>query len=130
MKFGEKVRALRLEKGMTQRDLADMIGVSLRTVISYEKGDSYPKKREVYRLLSEIFGVSMNYLLTESEQFIAEAGEVYGYRGHQQARKLVEDVGGLFAGGELDEDDKDAVLQAIMTAYWDAKRENKKYGRD
>ena len=46
-----------------------------------------------------------------------------------QAKELVAEVSGLFAGGELEDDDKDAVLRAIMDAYWDAKNENKKYAR-
>lgn len=129
MKFGEKVRKLRTENGMTQRELAERAGVSLRTVISYEKGDSYPKDRQVYSRLAEIFTVDVNYLLAENEWFVTQASEIYGYRGQQQARRLIEDAAGLFAGGELDEEDKDAIMQALMTAYWDAKKENKKYSK-
>ena len=44
MTFGEKVRRLRKEKGWTQAELAKLSGLSLRTIISYEKGESYPKK--------------------------------------------------------------------------------------
>jgi hypothetical protein len=40
--------------------------------------------------------------------------------------ELVNAVGGLFAGGDLSEEDKDAVMQAIMEAYWDAKARNAK----
>lgn len=35
---------------------------------------------------------------------------------------------GLFAGGELPEEDKDALFEAIQEAYWQSKIENKKYG--
>lgn len=129
MKFGEKVRKLRTQKAMTQRELAEKAGVSLRTIISYEKGESYPKSRQVYSRLADIFEIDVNYLLTENERFVTQAAETYGYRGGKQAQKLVEDVSGLFAGGELDEEDKDAIMQALMTAYWDAKKENKKYGK-
>ena len=33
----------------------------------------------------------------------------------------------MFAGGELDEEEKDAIMAALNRAYWDAKEENKKY---
>lgn len=33
----------------------------------------------------------------------------------------------MFAGGELSEGDKDAVMLALQKAYWDCKEDNKKY---
>lgn len=127
MKFGEKLRNLRKSKGLTQTDLAEEIGVSLRTIISYETGKSYPKRREIYTLLADIFHTDVNYLLTEDEEFIADAKEKYGSRGAKQAQMLVAEIGGLFAGGELSESDKDSVMQALQQAYWDAKEDNRKY---
>ena len=32
---------------------------------------------------------------------------------------------GLFAGGSLDDEDKDAVMRSIMDAYWESKNENR-----
>ena len=47
-----------------------MLGVSLRrTITNYEKGESYPKQREIYGKMAEILGVDINYLLTENEEF-------------------------------------------------------------
>ena len=33
----------------------------------------------------------------------------------------------MFAGGELSEQDKDAVMLALQKAYWACKEDNKKY---
>ena len=66
-----------------------------------------------------------NYLLSEDEAFIASAEEKYGSRGAKQARELMEEVTGLFAGGEMAEEDMDVMMRAIQEAYWIAK-ENKK----
>ncbi len=46
MKFAEKVRAARLNMGYTQKQLAEKTRVALRTIVSYEKGDSYPRRKE------------------------------------------------------------------------------------
>lgn len=128
MKFGEKLKYLRKGiKGLTQEKLSKEIGVSSRTIISYENGVSYPKKREVYSKLATLFNVDINYLLTEDEEFITDAGDKYGSRGAKQAEALVAEIGGLFAGGELSEVDKDAVMRSLQQAYWDAKEDNKKY---
>jgi len=127
MKFGDKLRDLRKEKGLTQTELGKEIGVSLRTIISYETGKSYPKKREIYSKLAKYFNIDINFLLTEDEIFITEAKEKYGSRGAKQAAELVAEIGGLFAGGELSESDKDAIMRSLQQAYWDAKEDNKKY---
>ena len=39
--------------------------------------------------------------------------------------ELVAGVSALFAGGELSENDKDAVMRALQDAYWMAKERNK-----
>ena len=104
-----------------------MLGVSLRTIMNYEKGESYPKQREIYGKMAEILGVDINYLLTENEEFYIRANEKYGTTGAQQAKALMEEVTGLFAGGELDQDDMDEMMKAIQDAYWIAKEKNRKY---
>ena len=63
MKFCDKVKKERRAKGLTQQQFADMLGVSLRTITNYEKGESYPKQREIYGKMAEILGVDINYLL-------------------------------------------------------------------
>lgn len=127
MKFNEKVRDARIKAGLSQEELAKRIGVSLRTITNYEVQDRYPKKREVYSKLAEALNVDINYLLTEDEEFLADASAKFGARGARQAEQLVSEVSGLFSGGDLSEADMDTMLRAIQDAYWDAKEKNKKY---
>lgn len=127
MKFAEKIRQLRKEKDLTQREVAAHCGVSMRTYISYEQEGRYPRKREIYEKMAEMFGVDRNYLLTEDEEFVTEASERYGRRGRQQAEALVAELSGLFAGGELSDSDRDAVMIALQRAYFECKEDNKKY---
>ena len=72
MKFAEKLKALRTQKGITQKECAEAIGTTERTYISYELDGRYPRKREVYQKLAELFGVETNYLLTEDEEFVSD----------------------------------------------------------
>ena len=96
-----------------------------RAISNYESGKTYPKKREVYDILAEILEVDVNYLRNENEEFITEASEKYGYRGKQQADQLVQEIGGLFAGGELSDDEMDGVMKALQDIYWECKAENR-----
>jgi hypothetical protein len=65
--------------------------------------------------------------MKEGEDFVVTAREDYGYRGAKGAEKLIDGARALFAGGELSDDDKQAVLIALQEAYFEAKRENIKY---
>ena len=130
MNFAEKLRQLRSQKGMSQEAVAKAIGVTRRTYISYELDGRYPKKRERYAQLAEVFDVDINYLYTENEDFLSRASAKYGQRGMQQANALVSELSGLFAGGELSEEDRDAVMQSLQEAYWLAKKENRKYNKN
>ncbi len=127
MKFGEKVRKLRTEKMLSQTELGNMLGVTLRTVRGWELEGRYPKKRELYSKMAEIFGCEVSYLLTEDEDFVVHASELYGSRGSRQAEQILEQAAALFAGGELSDEDQLAFLTDIQALYLDSKRKAKKY---
>lgn len=127
MTFGEKVKKARKELGLTQTQLGEKIGVSRRTITSYEADAFPPRTRELYCKLAEVLGVNVNYLLTQEDEFVMNAGEKYGYRGKKGAETLVNELTGLFAGGELAEEDMDELMLAIQKAYVIAKENNRKY---
>lgn len=128
MTFGEKIRALRVEKHLTQQDFAKALGINTRMITRYENGISYPRSREAYQKIADFFGVDVNYLLTENEEFVVAASAQYGGRGRKQAQDLLNGMSALFAGGSLTEVDKDAVMQAMQEIYFESKARNiKKY---
>ncbi|WP_151409327.1 helix-turn-helix domain-containing protein [Anaerococcus sp. Marseille-P9784] len=128
MAFAEKLRDLREAKNMTQEELAKYCDVSLKTISRYESGQSKPRYRKTYDALAKALDTSHDYLVTDEDDFILRAYERYGAKGARDAKELVDGVIGLMAGGELPEEDKKAILDAISEAYYIAKNENKKYG--
>lgn len=62
MNMGEKLRSLRIEKKLTQKQVADRIGLAISAVSSYESGTRYPSY-DVLTKLARIFHVSTDYLL-------------------------------------------------------------------
>ena len=93
-------------------------------VTRYEHGLSLPRTKDAYKKIADFFGVSVNYLLTEDEEFVVEASEQYGSRGMKQAQELIDGMSGLFAGGTLSDQDKDAVMKALQDIYWESKARN------
>lgn len=127
MTFGEKVKNERNILGLNQDELAKKIGVTRRVISSYENDSSRPRGTERYKKLAEALGVNINYLLSEDEAFIADVEDNYGHRGAKQAKELLAEVTGLFAGGEMADEDMREMVDAIQEAYLIAKKNNKKY---
>lgn len=127
MTFGEKVKNERNRLGLNQDELAKKIGVTRRVISSYENDSSHPRGTERYKKLAEALGVNINYLLSEDEAFIADVEDNYGHRGAKQAKELLAEVTGLFAGGEMADEDMREMVDAIQEAYLIAKKNNKKY---
>ena len=124
MTFGEKFKIQREKLGLTQQQVADALGINRRMITRYENGISFPRTKEAYRKIAEFFEVDINYLLTEEEEFAVQASEQYGSRGMQEAQELIHSMSGLFAGGSLSEQDKDAVMKALQDIYWESKARN------
>lgn len=67
MSFSENLKKLREAKGMTQKDLATKLGVSSRIVSYYETGKSIPSDPELLKKLVELFNVTLDYLLLDTQ---------------------------------------------------------------
>ena len=113
MKFGEKLKQLRTNKGASQEETARACGITRRTYIGYEQEGRYPRNREVYSRLADFFDVDQNYLLTEDENFVTSASERYGSRGKRQAEQLVAELSGMFAKSRELEEEIRRKLRAI-----------------
>ena len=65
--MGEKLYSLRIEKKLTQKQLAARIGLAISAVSSYESGSRYPSFETLIKL-ARIFHVSTDYLLGLTER--------------------------------------------------------------
>ena len=74
-----------------------------------------------------VLGVPATVLLEDAERFVIEAEEKGGKQAARDVETLVEELAGLFAGGELNDEEKDGVMAALNEAYWMSKGINKKY---
>ena len=62
MLIGKRIKDMRLEKGMSQQELGDMIGVTKVSVCGYENGTRTPSL-ETFCILADIFETTTDYLL-------------------------------------------------------------------
>ena len=67
---------MRLEKGMSQQELGDMIGVTKVSVCGYENGTRTPSL-ETFCILADIFETTTDYLLGREVPVVSEDGNEY-----------------------------------------------------
>lgn len=63
-----KIRELRTEKGLTQAELAEILGVNQTAVGKYERGELEPNIENLIKL-SRFFEVSVDYIIGNADDF-------------------------------------------------------------
>ena len=56
------LKVARVSKGLTQREAAKLIGVTVDTLANYEKGKTYPDI-PILKKIEEVYGVEYNQLI-------------------------------------------------------------------
>lgn len=67
MNFGDKLKELRKAKGISQKDLANLLGVTQRTISYYESSNTPPANAETVAKLAEALNVKL-------DEFAADTG--------------------------------------------------------
>ena len=89
MSFGAKLKQLREDRGLTQTELADKLGVTLKTISNYETKGTRPRTQDMYKKIAEFFNVDINFLLTVEDNFVLDSAKKFGYSGKKDAENLV-----------------------------------------
>ena len=72
MPFAQKLSMLRNERGLTQKEMANLIGVGIAQIRRYEKGNSSPTL-EVIKNIARTLGISADELLFDENERAATA---------------------------------------------------------
>ncbi len=101
--LSKKLETLRKNAGLTQKDVADILKIDRTTYTKYETGVTEPNVSYL-RKLSEIFGVDLNYLLSDSDDSETLSDSV---KDNQKASELLQ----LF--NLLSEQDQEKLLSQL-----------------
>lgn len=124
MKIHQIIRARRMELGLTQEQLASLLGVSAPAVNKWERGNSYPDIT-LLPVLARTLGVDLNTLLSFQEDLTdQEIGEFLNQL-HQEARQrgcaaafaMAEDKLREFPGNDRLAYSIAGLLEGILTLY-------------
>jgi len=121
MEIGEKIKEERKKKNFTQEELATRLGTTRRSLINYEQGKRIPSE-DIIEKMCLLFNTTKDYFLNKEDNFLVKSHEMYGSKGSKKAQALIMEANALFAGGDLDEDDKDLFMESISKIYFKAKK--------
>ena len=65
--YGERLKLLRKEKKVQQKELADLLGISIRGYQFYESEDNEPNIK-VLTVLADFYGVTIDYLVGRTDK--------------------------------------------------------------
>lgn len=93
---GKQLQILRHELGLTQKELAQKLGVTASTITKYERGERQPEPAVLGRIL-DVFDVSLDYLFGRSgeknaEKLLMEQGH-QGFMGKEAANDAAHTIG-------------------------------------
>ena len=114
------LKKLREEKGLTQSELGEKLGISPSTVGMYEQGRRVPDV-PILKKMSAFFNVSIDYLLENVNHNVPT-------KMPKDLNKFLQQSEIIFDGDtyNLTDEDRDLVMRSLEVAFLAAKRANKR----
>ncbi len=116
MNLKERIRELRKQLGLTQKELGEKLGAAESTISHYETGLRAPDHTTLQDL-ARIFGVTTDYLLGYKNTLAEKTDEPTD----TELEDFLYSSNIKFDGAPLDEEDKEAII-GFLRMVWKKKR--------
>ena len=116
--FGEKIKLLRKQNNITQTQLAELTGVSLRTIINYEKYNKKPKQPEMYELLAKALNTEISELKNTKGDYVSITKKKLAKTSQTPVEFLSSEINRIFASDEVSDEDKLTLLLNVEKSFW------------
>lgn len=90
MSFGSKLKTLRKEKSLSQRQIAESLGMSINSISQYENDKRFPDEKVLVRLC-KYYDVTSDYLLglCETKKSLHVYDELYSNKLDSEQKELI-----------------------------------------
>ena len=111
--LGERIKELRKKHAMSQKELADKLGVSTSAIGMYEQERREPDSAKLEKLC-EIFSVTLDYLLGRKtmQRTLPQSNDIVETF-NLMAADILEHGGLMFNGEPIDTDEVERVVEAM-----------------
>lgn len=99
--FCNVLKQLRQEKGITQKEISQFLGISQAAYSLYEKGQREPKY-DMLEKIADFFNVSVGYLVSGKKDYIY-------YVGDYNPKEIYDTIAAHFDGDEYTEEELDEI---------------------
>lgn len=122
MTFGEKIRFCRTSLGINQTELGETIGVSQRTIHSYEKLGAIPHKKNIHKL-ARALSVTEEFLFDNSQ---SDPGDDFYEECYQRELRIYikERTPALMAGTTVDENITELFMESYRQVFMNSLKES------
>lgn len=124
--FGDRLRELRIEKKLTQEELAKKFNTGKASISHYESNRRLPNANNI-NLFAEFFNVSIDYIMGKSEVKNPYISEEYlekcnfSIKDKNQYESFIEQIQVFFMDEEIPDEDKETLFRDISKMFWEAK---------
>lgn len=124
--FAQRLEKLRLEKGLTHQEMADMLGITRQAYGNYESGKREPDFKTLDKL-ADFFNVSLDYLLGKSPH---RSGPNQYEPTPAEIEDVIKKADLQFDGAPLNDEDKEDIIEFIKVVLKrNKKREKEQRGQ-
>jgi len=122
--IGQRIKHLREKKELTQKQLADLVGITEASLSRYEN-DLREPKAEIVSRIAKALNTTTDFLL--GLHISEEYKKKYNISKQEikQYKDFIEHAGAFFMDDEISEDDKEALFRDISELFWKSKEINK-----
>ena len=127
MSIGKKIKQLRENKGLSQKELTDSLGVTQQAIDAWERSITNPRKKSIDKL-SSFFNVNGGFFFEDDIQNKTPSNEMIIKKENKPKDliKLLEKEEYTLNGVLVNQEDKEKLKRIIEAAFWDAKEKNKR----
>ncbi|QEH69759.1 helix-turn-helix domain-containing protein [Cellulosilyticum sp. WCF-2] len=124
MTIGQKIKKLRENKGLSQKALGELAGISDSIISAYEKDRKKPGRDTVIKLAA-VLNVDVNYLVNDEVEALTQRDKKDIAKTLDKVMGDLSEGGALFYGNEMSDTDKELLKNALQNALEIIKIKNK-----
>lgn len=126
--FGDKLKCIRLERKLSQEDLATILNTSKQVISRYETNQRTPKIT-IAKEYADKLNVPLNYLIDDSVSDIKDTESMESAPNKnipKDLKKILEEKTLMFDGEVMNEEDKQLIERMLTNMYYKSKEQNKR----